>query len=195
MAERIEALHHGGTRFLRGCAFLLILIALLSAGDLSAQAPKPAAPAAPAKLDANLLQLMRGTLYPASNVLFAAQEDLAKQPKVAEADAATSPNPITSTYGGWAAVENAGLAIAETSRLLTLAGRVCSNGRPAPVGRADWIKYTADLRKAGVAAYTAAKKKNTDAMVDVAGTVSDACAACHDKYREKKGGEKDRCLP
>jgi len=40
------------------------------------------------ELDANLLQLMRGTLYPASNVLFAAQEDLSKQPKVAEADQA-----------------------------------------------------------------------------------------------------------
>jgi hypothetical protein len=158
---------------------------------ITAQAPKRAAAkrAAPAqKRDANLLQLMRGTLYPASNVLFAAQEDPAKQP--AAADAATSPNPLTSTYGGWQAVENAGLAIAETSRLLTLPGRVCSNGRPAPVGRADWTKFTADLRKAGLAAYDAAKKKSTDAMVDVSGTVSDACQACHEKYREKK----DRCL-
>src|SRR5882724_8302448 len=114
MAECEKALHHGGTEekrkdnsaplphFLRGCAFLLILLALLSKGGLSAQAPKPAP-----KLDANLLQLMRGTLYPASNVLFAAQEDLSKQPKVAEADQATSPNPLTSTYGGWVAVENA----------------------------------------------------------------------------------------
>ena len=32
-------------------------------------------------------------------------------------------------------------------------------------------------------------------MVDVSGTVSDACQACHDVYREKKGGVKDRCLP
>jgi cytochrome c553 len=92
-------------------------------------------------------------------------------------------------------VENAGLAIAETSRLLTVPGRVCSNGRPVPVASADWIKYTADLRKAGLAAYAAAKKKSTDAMGEVSGTVSDACQACHDKYREKKGGEKDRCLP
>src|SRR5262245_15806832 len=126
---------------------LLVVIALAacSAGDLSAQAPAPArgaAPArpAPAKLDANMLQLIRGVLYPASNVLFAAQDDLSKQPKVA--DAATSPNPLTSTYGGWTAVENAGLAIAEASRLISLPGRMCSSGRPAPVARADWIKYT-----------------------------------------------------
>src|ERR1043165_4488082 len=79
--------------------------------SVAAQAPAPARGAEPAKLDANMLQLMRGILYPASNVLFAAQDDLSKQPK--PADAATSPNPLTSTYGGWTAVENAGLAIAE----------------------------------------------------------------------------------
>ena len=179
-------------------ATAVALIGLLAVGDVSAQAPArgsapPAAvPAAP-KLDANLLQLMRGILYPASNVIFAAQEDLSKQPK--PADEATSPNPLTSTYGGWTAVENAGLAIAEASRLVALQGRVCSNGRPAPVQRADWVKFTAGLRKAGLDAYAAAKKKDKDAIIDVAGTVSDACQACHDVYREKKGGEKDRCLP
>src|SRR5215467_9195519 len=119
-----------------------------------ASTPKPAARPAAAKPDANLLQLMRGTLYPASNVLFAAQEDPSKQPQ--PADASTSPNPLTSTYGGWQAVENAGLAIAETSRLLTIPGRTCSSGHPAPVARADWIKFTADLRKAGLATYEAA---------------------------------------
>ena len=170
----------------------LVICGAAVAAQSPARGTAPATPPA-TKLDANLVQLMRGTLYPASNVLFAAQDDLSKQPPAA--DAATSPNPLTNTYGGWQAVENAGLAIAETSRLLAIPGRVCSNGRPAPIGRADWIKYTADLRKAGLAAYAAAKKKSTDAMVDVSGTVSDACQACHDKYREKKGGEKDRCLP
>src|SRR3954447_20625401 len=109
-------------------AIVLSCVLAMWRGDALAQAPK---------LDANLLQLMRGTLYPASNVLFAAQEDLSKQP--AAGDPSISPNPLTTTYGGWPAVENAGLAIAETSRLLLLPGRMCSNGRPAPVARADWI--------------------------------------------------------
>jgi len=166
-------------------------LALVSTvGGASAQAPAPRPSARP---DATLLQLMRGILYPASNVIFAAQEDLSKQPK--PADEATSPNPLTSTYGGWTAVENAGLAIAEASRLVAIQGRVCSNGKLAPVQRADWVKFTAGLRKAGLDAYAAAKKKDKDAIVEVAGTVSDACQACHDVYREKKGGEKDRCLP
>jgi len=170
---------------------------------MSAQAPaggtasKPtpaAAPAAPApKIEANLLQLMRGILYPASNVIFAAQDDLSKQP--APPDASTSPNPLTTTYGGWQAVENAALAIAESANLVMLPGRMCSNGKPAPVRRADWIRDVQKLREAARAAYEAAKKKNTDAIVDVSGTLSDACSSCHDVYREKKGGVQDRCLP
>jgi cytochrome c556 len=31
-------------------------------------------------------------------------------------------------------------------------------------------------------------------MVEAAGTVAEACSACHDVYREKQG-PKDRCLP
>ena len=168
--------------------FASVALALVWVASVYAQTP-----VVQPRVYANMLQLMRGTLYPASNVLFAAQDDLSKQP--VPPDASVSPNPLTNTYGGWQAVENAGLAIAETSRLLTIPGRMCSSGHPAPVARADWIKFTADLRKAGLAAYAAAKKKDKDAMVDVAGTVSDACSACHDVYREKKGGEKDRCLP
>src|SRR3954467_13502037 len=114
MANEKQNLHHTLSPFplvLCGGGFLLIPFSLLASGHASAQS----------KPDANMLQLMRGTLYPASNVLFAAQDDLSKQPAVA--DAATSPNPLTSTYGGWTAVENAGLAIAEASRLVSLPGR------------------------------------------------------------------------
>jgi cytochrome c556 len=72
---------------------------------------------------------------------------------------------------------------------------MCSSGKPVPVRRADWVKYVEGLRQAGMAAYKAAQAKNQDAMVDVSGTVADACAACHEVYREKKSGLKDRCLP
>ena len=176
--------------------------ALLFGGVVIAQAPargttpSPARPAGvtPApRIEANLLQLMRGILYPSSNVIFAAQDDPGRF--APPADPSTSPNPLTSSYGGWQAVENAGLALAESANLLLVPGRMCSNGRPAPVRRADWVKYVQGLRQAGMAAYKAAQSKNQDAMVDVSGTVTDACAACHDVFREKKGGLKDRCLP
>jgi len=156
-------------------------------------APRPAPATAAPKVEENLLQLMRGILYPASNVIFAAQDDLSKQP--AAPDASTSPNPLTSTYGGWTAVENAALAIAESANLIRLPGRLCSNGKPVPIQRADWIRDVQKLREAGRTAYEAAKKKDKDAIVDVSGTISDACSACHDVYREKKTGVQDRCLP
>jgi hypothetical protein len=155
----------------------------------------PARQSAPAagKPDASLLQLMRGILYPASNVLFAAQDDLGKF--TPPEDPSTSPNPITSTYGGWDAVQNASLAIAEATRLLTVPGRVCSNDRPAPVQRADYEKFSDNLRQVALKAYQAAQTKSTDKMVDAASDLADACSACHTVYREKAGGEKDRCLP
>jgi hypothetical protein len=161
----------------------------------SAPATPPRATAARsvAKPDATLLQLMRGVLYPASNVIFAAQSDLSAFTR--PEDPSTSPNPITSTYGGWDAVENASLALTEASRLVLVTGRVCSNGKMAPVQRADWQQFAEALRQAGLKSYKAAQTKNTDNMLDAADAVSDACAKCHQMYREKPGGDKDRCLP
>ena len=175
------------------CAVLLAAVPIAQAPARGAAAPPRAAASTASKADANLQQLMRGILYPSSNVIFAAQGDLAKFP--AAPDASTSPNPLTSSYGGWLAVENAGLALAESANLLLVQGRRCANGKPVPVRRQDWIKYVQDLRLAGMAAYKAAQSKNQDAMVDVSGTVSDACMACHEVYREKPGGVKDRCVP
>jgi hypothetical protein len=149
--------------------------------------------AAGIKPEATLLQVMRGILFPSSNVIFAAQNDISKLPPAE--DPSTSPNPLTNSYGGWEAVQNAALALSESANLLVIPGRLCSNGRPAPVARADWTKYVNGLREAGRAAYKAAQKKDQDAMVDASGTVADACSACHDVYREKKTGPKDRCLP
>jgi hypothetical protein len=33
-----------------------------------------------------------------------------------------------------------------------------------------------------------------DKMLDAADVLATACANCHDKYREKPAGEKDRCM-
>jgi hypothetical protein len=179
-----------------GLAACLIGVAARAqtAGRGAAPAPaRGAATAAPAKPDATLVQLMRGVLYPASNVIFAAQGDITKFPT--PDDPSSSVNPLTSTYGGWDAVQNASLALAEASRLILIPGRVCSNGRPVPVQRADFRKYAAGLRQAALRTYKTAQMKSSDAMVDAASDMSDACAACHDVYRDKPGGEKDRCLP
>lgn len=138
-------------------------------------------------------QVMRGILYPASNVIFAAQNDDFAEIKP-DRDPATSPNPLTSAYGGWTAVENAGITLAESANLLTIPGRLCANGKPAPVGNDDWVRFAAELRAAGMEAYKAALSKNQDQILDAADKMTIACANCHDVYREKDNME-DRCTP
>jgi hypothetical protein len=175
-------------------ALLFAATTSLTAVTLAGQAP-PAKPAAePAA--ANMLQLMRGMLFPNSNVIFAVQDDDPAAIKPA-ADPSTSPNPLASAYGGWLAVENSALALAESATLLTLP-RACANGRPAPVSNADWVRFTRDLREAGVAAYQAAQARSQERMVEAGDVVTTACASCHDVYREKtaaQGGDKSRCVP
>ena len=140
---------------------------------------------------ANLLQLMRGTLFPESNVIFAAQEhDPAAVPPAKDPSVAT--DPLANTYGKWQAVENSALAIAETANLLIIPGRKCSSGIDVPLKNADWATFVQGLRDAAMITYKAAQSKDQDKITDASGTLSEACAHCHDKYREKKDLA-DRC--
>jgi hypothetical protein len=161
----------------------LLAILVVSAVQGQSQAPEAPAPA-------NLLQLMRGTFYPSSNVVFWAQDENpdafphAKDPNMAT-------DLLGSSFGKWQAVENSALAIAELATLLNVPGRKCSNGMDVPVKNADWAKFVQELRDAGMMAYAAAQSKNQDRMIDAAGVMTTACAHCHIRYREKKLS--DRC--
>jgi hypothetical protein len=149
-------------------------------------------PAAAGQVHGNLLQVMRGVLFPNSNILFAVQGKNPAEIKQA-ADPATATDPLQSTYGGWTAVENSGIALAESANLLTIPGRKCSNGLDAPIGNPDWAKFVQELRDAGIKTYQAGQSKNDDRVLEAADAVSTACASCHDKYRDVPGGEADRC--
>lgn len=179
-------------------------VTLVLAGVVAAQAPAPApapvpargraaaAPPQTARVHGNLAEVMRGILFPASNVIFAAQSTDPATVTPA-ADPSTSPNPLSSTYGGWEAVGNAGLALAESANLLIVPGRRCQNGKPVPIRNPDWQMWVQGLREAGMAASKAARSRNQDATIDAAGLVAEACANCHDKYREAPGGAANRC--
>jgi hypothetical protein len=146
--------------------------------------PKQATPAM--QVQSNLNQLMRGVLYPASNVVFFAQSDNPADLKyVPGKDPSMATDPLTSTFGGWQAVENAALALTESTNLLLIPGRKCANGLPVPMDSPDWPKFVQELRDAGMKAYQAAQSKNQDKMVEAADTLSAACAGCHRKWREK----------
>jgi hypothetical protein len=127
---------------------------------------------------------MRGTLYPASNVLFAAQDQNPNDVPLAP-DPSVAINPLASSYGKWQAVENSALAMYEVANLLNLPGRKCMNGAEVPVNRPDWPKFVDGLREAALVAYKAAQSKNQDNILDAADQITTACANCHNVYREK----------
>jgi len=187
--SRSRALRFGLVACLGIAGFLLARTAASQAPSASAPARGAQATAASApRPEANLAQMMRGILYTSSNVIYAAQGDITPPPDASP----TSPNPLTSAYGGWEAVENAGLALNEAANLIVLPGRVCSNGKPAPVQSADWLRFTQGLREAGIAVYKAAQSKSEDAILEAADVMTVACANCHNVYREKENLA-DRC--
>src|SRR5712691_6742829 len=114
---------------------ILLVLGLSMLAQTASKGPGPVKPPTlTMRVDSNLNQLMRGTLYPAANVVFSAQNDNpadVKRPPGQDPSMAT--DPLASTFGGWQAVENAALALAESANLLLVPGRVCSNGAPAPI--------------------------------------------------------------
>ena len=154
-----------------------------------AQTPSDAAP----PVHADLNQLMRGVLYPAANVVFSAQADNPGDVKfVPGHDPNMSTDPLTSTFGGWQAVENAALALAESATLLSILGRRCSNGVPVPTKDPAWVAFVQEVRDASMKAYTAAQSKDQDTMIATAEPLSASCAGCHRKFRDRKTPE-NRC--
>lgn len=171
----------------------LFVLAALVAG--CGDTPQPAeAPAPVPQSYSNLAQLMRGIPFPNSNIVFDTQTTdpgATREPVETRGGGATAD--FGNVYGGWQAVENSALAVAETATLIMVPGRACENGLPAPVDREDYRRFASQLADAGLAAYKAAQSRNLDAMVEVSGTVSDACAACHEVYRDKDD-PKERCI-
>ncbi len=146
---------------------------------------QPPAASTPLPTPANLTELMRGTFYPSSNIVFAAQ-DLDPETVPHAKDPSMATDLLTSTFGKWEAVENSALAMAELANLLTLPGRKCANGVDVPVSSPDWVKFVQELRDAGMSAYAAAKSKNQEKIFDATGVLSDACFHCHAKFRQRR---------
>ena len=188
-----------GRNSLAAATLIAGIAALAACNAPPASPPSTGTPAAATRpqsqVQGDLRQVMRGILFPNSNVVFLAQgTDPASVPK--DADGTTSVNPLAGVYGGWEAIENSSIALAEAANLLTIPGRMCANGKPVPVQNADWQRFVQGLRDAGMASYKAAQTKDMDKMLDAADTLTNACSECHDVYREKteqRGGDAARC--
>lgn len=144
-----------------------------------------------AKPPGNLAQLMRGILFPSSNLLFQVQTYDPAAPKTGYEPGTASFSWVdwgSGIYSGWELVDDAAIAIAESAPLLLTPDRRCENGKPVPVDRPDWIQFTAELAEAGRAAYRASQSRNREAVSDVTNQIADACLRCHEVYRDKPGG-------
>ena len=160
------------------------------------------APAAPPV--GNLAQVMRGIMFPSSNLLFNVQVQDPGAERVAF-DATDNFSWVewgAGIYSGWQIVDYAAIALAETAPLFLTPGRLCENGQPVPVDRADWIQYTDDMVEAGKAAYRASQTRDQEAVSEVTNLIAEACLNCHNVYRDKPSGTPDdpsnkaaRCVP
>ena len=158
--------------------------------SLIAQTP---ATDAPQQVHANLNQLMRGVLYPAANVVFSAQADDPAEVKLPPGhDPSMSTDPLTSTFGGWQAIENAALALAESANLLSIPERKCSNGVPVPTKDPAWTMFVQQLRDESMKSFKAAQAKDQGKMIELSETLNASCEGCHRKWRDRRTPD-NRC--
>jgi cytochrome c553 len=141
----------------------------------------------------NLAQVMRGILFPSSNLIFNVQSRDPAAPLPPRPPSQVTPGAFpwadwgAGIYPGWELVDYAAVALAESAQLMLTPGRLCENGRPVPVQDPDWMKFTIELADAGKAAYQASQTRKQAVVSDVTDQIATACSHCHEAYRDKPG--------
>jgi mono/diheme cytochrome c family protein len=143
----------------------------------------------------NMAQLMRGIFFPNSNLIFTVQtRDPGAKVEPAQPGNQTGGFSFVDwgagIYGGWELVDNAAIALADAAPLMLAPGIRCENGRPAPINDPDWIKFTEQMIAVARKTYQASQSRKQDAVAEATGDLSDACAACHQAYRDIRTRER-----
>jgi cytochrome c5 len=186
----------------------LKLITIPAAQSSAASSPVPLAVGhAPAFPPAgNMAQLMRGILFPSSNIIFNVQGNNPDDVKAAATGGINAGGFSWADWGAgiykpWELVDYAAIAIADSAPLLLTPGRRCENGKPAPVDQPNWIKFTEEMAAAGRAAYRASQTRKQDVVSDATNDLADSCLHCHEVYRDRRapgparapGDKSNRC--
>ena len=162
-------------------ALVLLLAACASASTAGLPDPEPMG---------SLAQVMRGILFPNSNILFDVQSvDPANPPPAAAGGGATAN--FSGIYSGWQMVENAAIALGEAANLIVIPGRRCENGRDVPLSEPNWAQFTQQLKDAADVALVAARASDQAAASDATNDIAEACYGCHEVYRDVE----PRCTP
>jgi mono/diheme cytochrome c family protein len=150
----------------------------------------------------NLNQVMRGILFPNSNIIFNVQTNDPGAPAPAvPANQGKGTFSMTAwgagIYKPWEVVDYAAIALVEAAPLMLTPGRRCENGRPVPIQDPDWIKFTLELAETGRAAYKAAQTRNQEVVSDFTEQIANTCLHCHQVFRDNRGRNADqstRCI-
>ena len=138
----------------------------------------------PLVIVANLRQLMIGVTFPNANIIFNTQ---LKDPGE---DKGKPPIPFdyilwgNTAYHGWQAVDHAAMALQETSALFLLPGRKCQNGRPVPVDKPDFVRFTHELQDFAKEVQKVALTRDVEKVSALSEKLNDVCANCHKVYRD-----------
>jgi mono/diheme cytochrome c family protein len=186
-------------------ALKLITLAMPPGAAVTAPAPAPLVashgPAFPPS--GNLAQLMRGILFPSSNLIFNVQtynpDDIKPASTTPGSGGFSWVDWGAGIYKPWELVDYAAIAIAETAPLMLTPGRRCENGKPVPVDEPRWIKFTQEMAEAGMAAYKASQTRNQETVSDATNQIADSCLNCHVVFRDRPvrgaepGNKASRC--
>jgi hypothetical protein len=137
-----------------------------------------------------LNDVMRGILFPNSNLIFNVQVEDPGADRPTPKDPGSTFSVTAwgdSLYPPWAIVSYAAVALAESSTLLMNPRRRCDNGKPVPTSRPDWLRYTKGLADTAEALHKASEARDRAAVIVLTERLSEACANCHSAYRRGSG--------
>ena len=120
--------------------------------------------------DLSVRDEMKQVVEPASNALFSVGGDV---------DPANGPDAAKVPDARWKDAADAALKLREVADKLNDAGR-------AKAG-AEWAGYVKDFGDQSAAALKAAQAKDGAGLATAANALSDACSACHAKYKPQTG--------
>jgi len=140
---------------------LIACLALAAAVAFDAHVPALQEAAAPTRPVGTMSDLMVKMIYPTSDAIFYIET---RTPK---------------TDAEWGELQAKTLTLAESANLLMMPGRARDQDR--------WMADAKLMLDAGMAAYTAAKKKDVAALVELNDAVYQSCVVCHQHYRRNYG--------
>jgi microsomal dipeptidase-like Zn-dependent dipeptidase len=143
-------------------ASLIASTVVLGALVACSPAPEPL----PLRAVATVDELMDHVITPAAEIYWGAVSI------IVDFDGITENFPRTDEE--WERVRGAALALAESGNLLMIAPRAPDSG--------DWLRLSAELIDAGVAAAEVASARDVDGVFDLSERIYNVCQACHEQY-------------